>query len=33
VLADETREELLQQTGARDVEQAFLAIVEREGGE
>ena len=33
VLADETREELLRHTGARDVEQAFLAIVEREGGE
>jgi ABC-2 type transport system ATP-binding protein len=32
VLADESREELLQQTGTRDVEQAFLAIVEREGG-
>jgi ABC-2 type transport system ATP-binding protein len=33
VLADDGREELLRRTGAGDVEQAFLAIVEREGGE
>jgi ABC-type multidrug transport system ATPase subunit len=30
VLADEGREELLQRTGAGDVEQAFLTIVEQE---